>query len=339
MWEAQKKTPFFSKSNFSPLLKITYVHLVADAKSTWSNWQKGAKIPKEHPKKIELKPKQFDMNWHGFCLGLNSLDRPDLAPPYLPHPTISSLGTHTRQIALGTEKRLYIRFLARFARLVAQQAFEPGQKQMSACSTCSSALEHAPVLGPVRPHQATPNPAPAPIKHPEATTVLPSTLSAPPEHEFAGVLSTHGVLAATQACPSWTGHSDPPPSNLAPRLASLEPRKASWALRLNTTLPETPDCHRWTPADRRRTWTELHDEPFSNSLHPRHHWLPVKLPEHFDWALPPWAGRSTHNRRVRPPAHAASPPPFTTVGDPQLDVTARDRRTLPNHSPDLYHRW
>jgi hypothetical protein len=41
-----------------------------------------------------------------------------LAPPYLPHSTISSLGTHTTQIALGTVKRLYTRFFARFARLV-----------------------------------------------------------------------------------------------------------------------------------------------------------------------------------------------------------------------------
>jgi hypothetical protein len=51
-----------------------------------------------------------------------------LAPPYLSHPTISSLGTHTKQIALGTEKRLYTGFLTRFARLAAQQAFEPWQK-------------------------------------------------------------------------------------------------------------------------------------------------------------------------------------------------------------------
>jgi hypothetical protein len=74
------------------------------------------------------------MNWHGFCLGMNSPDRPDLAPPYLPHPTISSLGTDTRQIPLGIEKRLYTGFLARFACLLAQQAFEPGQKQTSTCS-------------------------------------------------------------------------------------------------------------------------------------------------------------------------------------------------------------
>jgi hypothetical protein len=169
-------------------------------------------------------------------------------------------------------------------------------------------------------------------------TVLPRTLSALPEHEFAGVLSTHSVPAAARARPPWTGHSDPPPSNPTPQLASLEPRKASWALRPNTISPEALDCHRRTPSDRRRAWTELHGEPLSNSLHPRHHWLPVKLPEHFDWALPPWAGRCTHRRRARPPVHAASPPPVTTDGDPDLDVTARDPRTSLDPSSDLYHR-
>jgi hypothetical protein len=152
----------------------------------------------------------------------------------------------------------------------------------------------------------------------------PRAPSAPPEPEFTGVLSEHGVPLAARARPPWTGHSGPPPPNLAPWLASLEPRRASRALKPNATSPEAPDCHRRTPADRHRSWSELHGEEFPNSLYPRHQWLPVKLLEHFDWALPPWAGRSTHRRRARPPAHAASPPPVTTAGDPHLDVIARD---------------
>jgi hypothetical protein len=65
MWEAQKKNPFFSKSNFSPRLEITCVHLVADAKSTWSNSQKGTKIPKEYPGKIWTQTKTIwhDLTW------------------------------------------------------------------------------------------------------------------------------------------------------------------------------------------------------------------------------------------------------------------------------------
>jgi hypothetical protein len=55
----------------------------------------------------------------------------------------------------------------------------------------------------------------------------PRTPSASPEHEFAGVLSTHGVPSAARARPPWTGHSGPPPSNPAPWLASLEPCRAS----------------------------------------------------------------------------------------------------------------
>jgi hypothetical protein len=213
------------------------------------------------------------MNKHGFCLGLNSPDRPDLVPPYLPHPTISSLGTQTRQIALGIVKRFYTGFLARFACLVYRQAFEQGQKQTSTCSTCSDAPKHAQVLGPARPRQATPEPvpSPAPIKQLKAATVLPHTPLAPPELDFAGVLPEHGVTSAARARPPWTSHSGPPPPNPAPRLASLEPHRASRAHKPNTTSLEAPDCHHQTPAGHRRAWTELHGEPFPNSLCPWHH--------------------------------------------------------------------
>jgi hypothetical protein len=71
----------------------------------------------------------------GFCLGMNSADRADFTPPYLPTQTISLLGTHTRQRALGTMKRQHTRLLARYAHLVDQQAFEQEQKQTSTCLT------------------------------------------------------------------------------------------------------------------------------------------------------------------------------------------------------------
>jgi hypothetical protein len=151
--------------------------------------------------------------------------------------------------------------------LVDQQAFEQGQKQTSTCSTCSGAPEHALALGPA----PSPTPAPVPIKQPKAATVLPRTPSALPEPEFTGVFSEHGVPSATRARPPWTGHSDPPLPNSTPRLASLEPRRASCSLKPSATSLKAPNCHHRIPAVRRRAWTELHSEPFSKSLHPRHH--------------------------------------------------------------------
>jgi hypothetical protein len=194
-----------------------------------------------------------------FCLGLNSPDRPDFVPPYLPTQTISSLGTHIGQRALGTVKRLYTGFLARFARLVDQRAFEQGQKQTSMYSTSSGVPEHAQALGPACPRQATPDPAPSPvpvpIKQPKAATVVPRTPSAPLEPKFAGIFPEHDTPSAARARPSWTGHSGPPPPDPAPRLASLEPRRASRAFKPNATSPEALDHHRRTPADRHRAWT------------------------------------------------------------------------------------
>jgi hypothetical protein len=67
--------------------------------------------------KFKIKAKSFDTIWHGFCLVLNSVDKANFTPPYLLTQTISSLGTHTRQRALGTVKRRYTGSLARYARL------------------------------------------------------------------------------------------------------------------------------------------------------------------------------------------------------------------------------
>jgi hypothetical protein len=48
-------------SKINPNLKIRRVHLVNGAKTTLSEYQKGAKLPKEPTKKIEPEPKPFDM--------------------------------------------------------------------------------------------------------------------------------------------------------------------------------------------------------------------------------------------------------------------------------------
>jgi hypothetical protein len=46
------------------------------------------------PEKFETKPGWFYTVWHLFCCAMNSADRQDLAPPYLPGQTQSPLGTH-----------------------------------------------------------------------------------------------------------------------------------------------------------------------------------------------------------------------------------------------------
>jgi hypothetical protein len=50
--------------------------------------------PRHTSEKFETNPEPFDTIWHQFCRGLNSADTTDLAPPYLPNQTQSSLGTH-----------------------------------------------------------------------------------------------------------------------------------------------------------------------------------------------------------------------------------------------------
>jgi hypothetical protein len=60
-WRTPKNNQFFSKSKTSLLPKIIDVHLVAGAKSMGSNWQKGAKLPKEHTGKVWTEAKTV---WH-----------------------------------------------------------------------------------------------------------------------------------------------------------------------------------------------------------------------------------------------------------------------------------
>jgi hypothetical protein len=84
-----------------------------------------------------------------------------------------------------------------------QQAFEHGQKNTSMCSTRSARARACPRLTPRAPRHAKPCPrlllAPAPINHPQASTVLLRARSTSPEPKTTGVCPVHGVPAATRA--------------------------------------------------------------------------------------------------------------------------------------------
>jgi hypothetical protein len=146
--------------------------------------------------------------------------------------------------------------------LVDQQAFEQEQKQTSTCSTFACAPEHARAPDPTCPRRATPDPAPspapAPIKQPKASTLLPRTPLVSPKPEFVGLSPEHDAPPAARARPLWTGHSSPPPPKPAPLLASLEPRRASRALKPNNylagdTRSPSPDSNRPPPRVDRTT--------------------------------------------------------------------------------------
>jgi hypothetical protein len=95
---AAEESPSMARSNWASIPLIM----------SHSNFLRCYGYSRNTLEKFEPKPKPFDMIWHRFCLGLNSPDRPDLVPPYLPHLTISSLG-----IALATKKRLYKEFFGK----------------------------------------------------------------------------------------------------------------------------------------------------------------------------------------------------------------------------------
>jgi hypothetical protein len=292
------------------------------------------KYPRHTLVKFEIKPKSFDMIWQEFCLGLNSADRADFTPPYLPTQTISSLETHTRQRALGMEKRRYTGSLARYARLGrptevwtrAETNLHVFDRVLSACAPRT--------VGFYPPCPSMPEGA---YKCPWCATVHPSHRLTPRVKIPTPARSASPAIT-TRARSPWLAlpvdpHPRPSPWTASPRGCEAFPRSSR-----DIASPEKRARPRWTSATRRRVWTGSHGEPFSNSLHPRHHWSPMKLPKHFDLTLPPWAGRSTHHRRARPPTHAASPAPVTTADDPHLDVIARDPWTSPDPSSDLYRR-
>ena len=82
-------------------------------------------------------------------------------------------------------------FLPRFTRLRSQQAFAHGQMNTSTCSTRSARARARPRPTPRAPRHAKPCPrhllAPAPINHPQASTVLLRARSTSPELKLTGV--------------------------------------------------------------------------------------------------------------------------------------------------------
>jgi hypothetical protein len=302
------------------------------------------KYPRNTLTKFEINPKSFDTIWHEFCLGLNSADRAGFTPQYLLTQAISSLGTHTRQRALGTVKRRYTRSLARYACLGrptgiwtrAETHIHVFDRVLKRSASHWLPSARAPrMVGSCPPHLHPAMPEGA-YKCPWCAAVH-SSLRLTPRAETPTPASSPPPAITARARPPWPTLPVDPQPRPNPWTASPRGGEAFPSLSRGIASPEKRARHRRTSADRHRAWTGSHSEPFSNSLHPHQHWPPMKLPEHLDLTLPPWAGRSTHRRRARPPAHAASPPLVTTTDDPHLDVIATDPRTSLDPSPDLYH--
>jgi hypothetical protein len=110
--------------------------------------------------------------------------------------------SHTRD-SHRCQEEVCTGFLPRFARMRSQQAFEHGQKNTSTCSTRSARARARPRPTPRASRHAKPRSrlllAPAPINHPQASTVLLRARSTSPEPEITGVCPAHGVPTATRA--------------------------------------------------------------------------------------------------------------------------------------------
>jgi hypothetical protein len=112
-----------------------------------------------------------------------------------------------------------------------------------------------------------PLPAPAPIKPAKVSVVCPRVLSTSLEHEIAGVCLANGVPAAAWAPATIDRPVEPFPAPSNPRERLYVPRWSSQSEESSSASPETPNQGHRTSPDRRRTYTELHDELFFDSLH------------------------------------------------------------------------
>jgi hypothetical protein len=194
----------FSKLKISPLPKIRDVHLVAGAKSIWSNWQKGAKLPKAHLWKFWNQSRTVwhcltpVLSWVEQCrhywLGAIISPKPDPIFPWNSH----ELGSPRCRDEISQKSYGEIRTFGCSARDKTRaerngHVFDaPWQHQ----STPRRSAPHAPCHTTPDP---VPMPAPAPIKPTSALTVCPRSLSTPPERKFTGDRSAHGVAAAARA--------------------------------------------------------------------------------------------------------------------------------------------
>jgi hypothetical protein len=206
--EHYRATQIFSKSKISPLLKIRDVHLVAGAKSTRSNWQKGDKLPKAHPWKIWNLTRNV---WHGLTqvlsrvkqcrqpwLGTTISPKPDPIFPWNSH----ELGSPRYREEISQKSYGEMRTFGRSARARTRaerngHVFDvPWQSEsMPRRSTPRASRRATPDPAPT----PSPTPSPTPIKLTKALTVHPRSLSALPKRKFTGGRSAHGVPAAARA--------------------------------------------------------------------------------------------------------------------------------------------
>jgi hypothetical protein len=134
--------------------------------------------------------------------------------------------SHTRD-SHKCQEEVCAGFLPRFARMRSQQAFEHGQKNTSTCSTCSTRARARPRPTPRAPRHAKSRPrlllTPAPINHPQASTILLRARSPSPEPETTGFCPAHGVPAATRALATVDRPTKPFPATPDPwrRLCTL----------------------------------------------------------------------------------------------------------------------
>jgi hypothetical protein len=222
-----------------------------------SNWQKGAKLPKEHTGKVWTEAKIF---WHGLTRVLSWVEQ--CRQHWLGAPISCDLGhiSHRNSHIIASSRcheEICTRPLARLACLWSLQAFEQRQKQTPTCSTCSGAPEHALGAPPTRAAPLCANlvstPMPAPIKAIPASTVHPHAPLTQPELEFAGVRPVSKVRAAAQATATVDRPTKPFLAPSDPRDSLYVPRWSFQSHESNSTSSETLDRPCWTSPDRRRT--------------------------------------------------------------------------------------
>jgi hypothetical protein len=145
--------------------------------------------------------------------------------PYLGH--ICHGDSHTRD-STRCQEEACAGFLPRFARLRSRRAVEHRQKNTSTCSTHSERARARPRPTPHAPRRAEPCScpllAPAPIKPPQASTVLLRARSTSPEPEIADVCPADGVPAATRSPATIDWPAEPFPATPDPRRRPCMPR-------------------------------------------------------------------------------------------------------------------
>ena len=149
--------------------------------------------------------------------------------------------------------------MPRFARLRSRRAVEHGQKNASTCSTRPERARARPAPDPARPapRQATPV-SPARARAYKASQGFSRT---PPRALDLTGARDHLRLPCRRRA------SRAIPSPVRPSRETLRASVKLQSEELSSASPETQDHGHRTSPDRRRTWTDLHGEPFFDSLH------------------------------------------------------------------------